>query len=117
AEAAAEFPAVKARARRGQWARLEERPLLEYLLRVALEIAAGQGLPVQFHTGFGDDDADLRSANPLHLRPLLQDEALRGAPIVLLHTFPYSREAGYLAGIYSHVYVDLSLTIPFTAHG
>jgi predicted TIM-barrel fold metal-dependent hydrolase len=59
----------------------------------------------------------LRAANPLHLRPLLQDPALRGAPIVLLHTWPFSREAGYLAGIHSHVYADLSLTIPFTAHG
>src|SRR5207244_647633 len=63
------------------------------------------------------DDLDLRLANPLHLRPLLQDPALRGVSFVLLHTYPFTREAGYLAGIYSSVYVDLSLTIPFTAHG
>jgi predicted TIM-barrel fold metal-dependent hydrolase len=117
AEAAAEYPALRARARRDGGVRLGERPLLEYLLRVALEAAAAQELPVQFHTGFGDDDVDLRAANPLHLRPLLQDKALRGAAFVLLHTFPFSREAGYLAGIYGNVYVDLSLTIPFTAHG
>src|SRR5207245_2125983 len=60
---------------------------------------------------------DLRAANPLHLRPMLQDAALRGASFVLLHTFPFSREAGYLAALYHHVHVDLSLTIPFTAHG
>src|SRR5262249_31168929 len=58
-----------------------------------------------------------RTANPLHLRPLFQDDALRGVTFVLLHTFPYSREAGYLAGLYGHVFADLSLTIPFTAHG
>src|SRR5262249_18954184 len=63
------------------------------------------------------DDADLRAANPLHLRPLLQDPALRGIRFVLLHCWPFAREAGYLAGLYGHVYVDLSLTIPFTAHG
>src|SRR5207237_2601333 len=61
--------------------------------------------------------ADLRLANPLHLRPLLQDPSVRGVPIVLLHCYPFCREAGYLASLYANVYVDLSLTIPLTAHG
>src|SRR5205085_3914199 len=91
--------------------------LLEYLLRIGLEAAAAQELPVQFHTGFGDDDADLRLANPLHLRPLFQDPALRAAPLVLLHCYPFCREAGTLASLYANVYVDLSLAIPLTAHG
>jgi predicted TIM-barrel fold metal-dependent hydrolase len=117
AEAEAVYPALKEAVRRDGRARLSSRPLLEYVLRIGLEAAAAQELPVQFHTGFGDADADLRSANPLHLRPLLQDEALRGMRFVVLHTYPYVREVGYLAGIYSHVYADLSLTIPFTAHG
>jgi predicted TIM-barrel fold metal-dependent hydrolase len=117
AEAAARYPALKAEAQRAGRLRLSDRPLLEYLLHIGLEAAAAQELPVQWHTGFGDDDADLRAANPLHLRPLLQAESLRGVPFVLLHTYPYVREAGYLASLYSHVYVDLSLTIPFTAHG
>ena len=117
AEAAAVFPALKAAARRDGRIRLNDRPLLEYLLRVGLEAAAAQELPVQFHTGLGDDDLDLRAANPLHLRPLLRNPALRSAPIILLHAWPFSREAGYLAGIYSHVYADLSLTIPFAAQG
>lgn len=111
------FAMLRKAAGRGEPVRLHHRPLLEHMLRIALEAAAAQELPVQFHTGFGDDDADLRQASPLHLRPLLQDPAYRGAPVVLLHCWPYVREAGYLAGIYSHVYVDLSLTIPFTAHG
>jgi predicted TIM-barrel fold metal-dependent hydrolase len=117
AAAAAEYPALRRRFERDGSVRLTERALLEYALRLGLEAASAQELPVQFHTGFGDDDLDLRAANPLHLRPLLQDATLRGASFVLLHTFPYSREAGYLAGLYPHVYVDLSLTIPFTAHG
>jgi len=117
AEAAAVYPELKSRARRDGGIRLSNRPLLEYLLRVGLEEAAAQELPVQIHTGFGDHDLDLRAANPLHLRPLLRDPALRGAPIVRLHTWPFTREAGYLAGLYGHVYTDLSLAIPFTAHG
>jgi hypothetical protein len=115
--AAAAFVPVKERAKRAGRVRLADKPLNDYLVHRALEIAARVELPVQFHTGFGDDDLDLRAANPLHLRSLLQDPTLRGASFVLLHTFPFSREAGYLAGLYPHVYVDLSLTIPFTAHG
>ncbi len=117
AEAADAYPALRARARQEGRVRLTDRTLLEYLGRIGLEVAAAQELPVQFHTGFGDDDLYLRLANPLHLRPLLQEEALRGASFVLLHTYPYCREAGYLASLYSNVFVDLSLTIPFTAHG
>jgi predicted TIM-barrel fold metal-dependent hydrolase len=117
AEAKMGFARLKEAARRGDAVRLAERPLLEYLLRAALASAAAQELPIQFHTGFGDDDADLRTANPLLLRPLLQDPALRAVRFVLLHAWPYAREAGYLAGIYGNVYVDLSLAIPHTAHG
>jgi uncharacterized protein len=97
--------------------RLSERRLLDYLLRTALEEAAAAALPVQFHVAFGDDDADLRTAGPLHLRPLLQDPALRRIPFVLLHCYPYVREAGYLAALYANVFMDLSLTVPLTAHG
>ncbi|HZT44422.1 MAG TPA: amidohydrolase family protein [Chthonomonadaceae bacterium] len=117
AEAEAVYPALKAQAQREGKVRLEERALLEYLLRIGLDQAASQDLPVQFHTGFGDPDLDLRAANPLHLRSLLEDPALRGVRFVLLHTYPFCREAGYLASVYSHVYADLSLTIPFAAHG
>lgn len=116
-EAREGFIAVSRDARPDQPLRLECRPLLEYLLRVAMQSAAGQGLPVQFHTGFGDDESDLREANPLHLRPLLQDPSLCAAPVVLLHAWPYAREAGYLSALFGHVFVDLSLAIPFTAHG
>jgi predicted TIM-barrel fold metal-dependent hydrolase len=38
-------------------------------------------------------------------------------PFVLLHCYPYVREAGYLAALYAHVFVDISLTVPLTAHG
>ena len=72
---------------------------------------------MQFHVAFGDDDADLRSANPLELRALLTDARFRSVPFVLLHCYPYVREAGYLAALYAHVYIDVSLAVPLTAHG
>jgi hypothetical protein len=117
AEASAAFPALKEITRRYGRLRLDQRVMLEYLLRVALEEAATAELPVQFHVAFGDDDADLRNSNPLQLRALLTDPAFRRVPFVLLHCYPYIREAGYLAALYAHVYIDVSLAVPLTAHG
>jgi predicted TIM-barrel fold metal-dependent hydrolase len=79
-----------------------------------LEVASRDGVPVQFHTGFGDPDLDLRLANPLHLRPLFEHSAFRRAPIVLLHaSYPFTREAGYLAAVYPNAYLDFGLAIPY----
>jgi predicted TIM-barrel fold metal-dependent hydrolase len=116
-EANAAFAELRETARRYGRVRLAERAVLDYLLRAALEEAAVAELPVQFHVAFGDDDADLRTANPLQLRALLADPAFRRVPFVLLHCYPFVREAGYLAALYAHVYVDVSLTVPLTAHG
>ncbi len=116
-EAAAAFPALKETVRRYGRVRLSERTVLDYLLRAALEEAGTAELPVQFHVAFGDDDADLRTANPLEMRALLTDPAFRRVPFVLLHCYPYVREAGYLAALYAHVFIDVSLTVPLTAHG
>jgi len=97
--------------------RLQSKPLLDTLLRRALQVAARRRLPVQIHAGFGDRDLDLRLVNPVWLRPIIEDPACRSAPLVLLHSHPYVREAAWLAAVYPHVYLDLSLTIPFLAHG
>ena len=96
--------------------RLVAKPLLDHVLQLAADWAAEQGLPLQLHTGFGDRDLDLRLANPLHLRPLLESGALARGPLVLLHTsYPYVREAAYLASVYPNVYVDLSQATPLLA--
>ncbi|HLH24460.1 MAG TPA: amidohydrolase family protein [Chloroflexota bacterium] len=109
--AAAAFPALRAAARAGA-RRLSNKPLLDYFLGQAFAAAGRQQLPVQVHTGFGDADLDLLQANPLLLRPALEAGAFAGAPVVLLHCYPYLREAGYLASLYADVYVDLSLSVP-----
>lgn len=100
--------------RNGGRLRLNHRPVHEHLLRAALRWAAAHRLPVQFHTGYGDADLDLRLANPAHLRPILADPALRGLTVVLLHgCWPYTREGAFLAALYEGVYLDLSYAIPF----
>lgn len=96
---------------------LAQKPLLDTLLHVAFTEAAKQEIPVQFHVGYGDSDADLLLGNPLLLRPVLEDPAYRGLPVVLLHAcYPYTREGGYLASVYEQVYLDLSYGIPFLGY-
>jgi predicted TIM-barrel fold metal-dependent hydrolase len=115
-DAAAAFAPLKEKARREGGLRLAAKPLTDYLLVRALEIAARQAMPVQIHTGFGDSDLDLRDANPLHLRPLLENGQYASVPFVLLHaSYPYVRELGYLAAIYPNVYADVGLAIPHLA--
>jgi uncharacterized protein len=83
-------------------------------LQQALLIAAKYRLPVQLHTGYGDPDLDLRLANPVYLRSLLESPQYRKAPIVLLHaSYPYMQQAGYLASVYPQVYLDFGLAVPF----
>jgi uncharacterized protein len=79
---------------------------------VALEANDGSGdpLPVQVHCGFGDWDLHLWRADPSYLKPLI--ERFADTPFVLLHCYPFVREAGWLAHVYGNVWFDLSLTIP-----
>ncbi len=94
--------------------RLTNKILIDFILLQALEIAAQSQIPIQFHTGFGDRDLDLSLSNPLLLRTILEDSHFQNVPIVLLHgSYPYTREAAYLASVYPQIYVDFGLAIPF----
>jgi uncharacterized protein len=76
----------------------------------ALAANAADPLPVQVHCGFGDADLSLPLARPGLLKPLI--ERFDTTPFVLLHCYPFVREAGWLAHVYPNVFFDLSLTIP-----
>jgi hypothetical protein len=112
AEVAVALTGVRALLRPGVPPRLAAKPLIDAMLWMALRVAAETGRPVQFHTGYGDPDLDLRLASPLHLRPVLEAPELAGLRVVLLHCYPFVREAGYLAAVYPGVYLDVGLTIP-----
>ena len=93
--------------------RITNKSLIDYLFTRSLDIAVQCHLPMQIHTGFGDKDLDLRKCNPLHLRAVLEDERFTKCQLVLLHaSYPYSKEASYLASVYSQVYLDFGLAIP-----
>ncbi|XP_016543410.2 protein fluG isoform X1 [Capsicum annuum] len=99
--------------------RISNKNFIDYIFLHALKVAQSYDLPMQIHTGFGDKDLDLRLANPLHLRNLLEDKRFMKSRLVLLHaSYPFSREASYLASVYSQVYLDFGLAIPkLSFHG
>jgi uncharacterized protein len=81
----------------------------ETLHRFFIWCGAELGLPIQFHVGYGDRDIDLHRCNPLLLTELLRALEPTGVPVLLLHNYPYHREAGYLAQVFPNVYADLGL--------
>jgi uncharacterized protein len=83
----------------------------EVLTRFALWTGVDLGLPLQFHVGYGDADIDLHRCDPLLLTPLLRATVGIGVPIMLLHNYPFHRNAGYLAQVFDHVFVDVGLTV------
>ncbi|CAE6522510.1 unnamed protein product [Rhizoctonia solani] len=91
--------------------RVEHAVVVKWLLNTTLSIISGRGKPIQFHTGLGDNDIDLIKSNAALLQPLIK--AYPDVPFVLLHSgYPYARQAGYLATVYSNVYLDFGLAIP-----
>jgi len=96
--------------------RVSEQPLVDHIVGLTMAAARQQELPVQFHTGYGDADADLRLGDPLHLAPLLR--RFPDVAVVMLHgSYPYTRHASVLAATYPNAYVDVSYAIPFlTSH-
>lgn len=79
------------------------------LLRFGLNRGLALGKPLQLHVGLGDRDCDLHKTNPLLLLDFLR--ASGDTPIMLLHNYPYEREAGYLAQAFNNVYVDGGLSV------
>lgn len=101
----AEVADAAARWRDAGGTRLTDRVLLRFGLHRALRL----GKPLQFHVGFGDRDCDLHTANPVHLLDFLRVSG--DTPVMLLHCYPYEREAGYLAQAFNNVHVDGGLAI------
>ncbi len=84
-------------------ARVADEVLLRHLIWTAIDI----GKPLQFHVGFGDTDVRLHRSNPSLLTDFLIATEPAGTPVMLLHCYPFHREAGYLANVFSHVYMDV----------
>ncbi|GAA1828630.1 amidohydrolase family protein [Pseudonocardia ailaonensis] len=84
------------------------------LLRFLLWEGVDRGLPLQLHVGYGDPDVDLARCDPLLLTAWLKLVERSGTPVMLLHCYPFHRNAGYLAQVFPHVYFDVGLGINYT---
>jgi uncharacterized protein len=107
--------AAEVTAAAGSWlrrspSRLDDPVLLRYVLWAGLELR----LPLQFHVGFGDPDIRLHRSDPLLLTGFIELVEPLGVPIMLLHCYPYHRQAGFLAHSYPHVYFDVGLAVNYT---
>ena len=84
------------------------------LIRFVIWAAIDRAVPIQFHVGYGDAHVDLHRCNPVHLTALCRATVDSGASFMLLHCYPYHREAGYLAQVFPHVYCDVGLAVNYT---
>ncbi|MEV0340450.1 amidohydrolase family protein [Nocardia sp. NPDC050713] len=95
--------------------RLTDPATLGWLVGLGARLGAELGLPLQIHTGFGDPDLRLHRADPLLLTDFLH--ANTGLTVVLLHCWPFHRNAAYLSHVFEHVHMDLGLAIPHVGRG
>jgi hypothetical protein len=80
------------------------------LQRLTLWAAVDLGLPIQFHVGFGDSDIRMSEVDPTLLTDWLH---LHRVPVLLLHCWPWHRQASYLACIYPHVHLDVGSVLHY----
>ncbi len=97
--------------------KIEKKAFNDYLVVAVCDVleqrarSESQTTPFQFHTGLGDSDIDLVTANPAYMQPLI--EAFPNVDFVLLHSaYPYTREAGYLASTYQNAWLDIGEVFP-----
>ncbi|MDP9327454.1 MAG: amidohydrolase family protein [Actinomycetota bacterium] len=95
--------------------RLADPVLLRFGIWSGARLARERGLPVQFHSGWGDADLQLHRSNPTLLTSLIREFDRLGVNMVFLHCYPFHRDAAYLASVYGNVYFDVGSALHY--HG
>lgn len=97
-----------------RWLRTGGRVDDPVLLRFLLWTGVDRGLPLQLHAGYGDPDIELHRCDPALLTRFIKLIEPHGVDLLLLHCYPYHRNAGYLAQVFPHVYFDVGLAVNHT---
>ncbi len=84
------------------------------LLRFVLWEAVLHRKPIQFHVGYGDSDIVLHRCDPTQMTGFIKATVDSGIEIMLLHCYPFIREAGFLAQVYPHVWLDTGSAVNYT---
>jgi uncharacterized protein len=83
------------------------------ILRFVLWSAAGLAHRLQLHAGLGDPDLRLHRADPSLSSDFFEAIEHTGTTVLLLHCWPYHRQAAFLSAVYPHVYLDVGLALNF----
>jgi predicted TIM-barrel fold metal-dependent hydrolase len=97
----------------GGTTRLTDPTLLRFGIWAGADLARPRRLPLQFHVGYGDTDLTLHRTDPSLLTDLIRALGAVGVEVVLLHCYPYHRQAAYLADAFPNVSFDLGLALTF----
>lgn len=84
------------------------------LLRHILWEAVDHGKPIQFHVGYGDSDIVLHRCDPTQMTGFVKATVDAGVQLMLLHCYPFIREAGFLAQVFPHVWLDTGAAVNYT---
>jgi uncharacterized protein len=94
--------------------RLHAKPVRDRLLRRTLGVAKRHDRPVHIHCGGGDPAIVLEHARPQDLFALLSEHD--DQPVVLIHSgWPWLEEGAYVASVLPHVYLEISITMPWAS--
>ena len=97
----------------GERPRLSDQTLLRFGIWAGARLARERGFPIQFHVGWGDPDLDLHLTNPTLLTELLRRFVAEQVNVVLLHCYPFHRDAGYLATMFPNVHFDVGSALHY----
>lgn len=95
--------------------RVDDPVLLRFGIWSGARLARERGLPIQFHSGWGDADLELHRSNPTLLTGLIRELDRVGVNVVFLHCYPFHRDAAYLSSVYGNVYFDVGSAMHY--HG
>lgn len=111
AEVAAAVEGLLAQRDVGAWkGRLADPVLMRHLIWEAVD----RRRPLQFHVGYGDSDINLYRCDPTRMTEFIRRTRTSESDIMLLHCYPFQREAAFLAQVYPHVYLDTGAAMAFT---
>ena len=109
-----EAAAAYDRWRADDWRETREhaKPVRDFLLERAFQLAKAHDRPFHVHVGGGDPDVNLAHATPRDVFTFFVDH--QDIPIVMIHSgYPWVAEATYVASVLPNVYLDLSELVPW----
>ena len=94
--------------------RVDAKPVRDRLLERVMAVAKATGRPLHVHCGGGDADVVLDHCSARDLFPFLNRHLEH--PVVLIHSGqPWLAEGAYVAQILPRVYLELSITMPWSS--